>query len=120
VGVISAPVFDLEANDVSGLGEATLEALQHSKEAIPHPAPEEWSKLFEPVLKVAGVRSWNTFIRSAKDVSVRFETNRVVFIPTRNLGPKDGFAPLPKRERSSAPTVAEVGPALLAAFGDAE
>ncbi|MDH2353953.1 hypothetical protein QCM80_25310 [Bradyrhizobium sp. SSUT112] len=118
--MISAPVFDLEANNVLGLGEATLQALQLSKDGIPHPAPEEWSKLFDPILNAARVRSWNTFVRSTKDVIVRFETNRVIYIPTRNLGPRDGFAPLPERERSSAPTVAETGTALLAAFDDAE
>jgi len=82
--------------------------------------PEEWSKLLELVLKAAGVKSWDTFVRSAKDVIVRFETNRVVFIPTKNLGPRDGFVALPERERSSAPTAAEVGSALPAAFEDAE
>jgi len=120
VGVICAPIFNLDANDVLGLGEATLEALQLSRKGIPHPAPMEWSKLSEPVLKAAGVGSWNAFVRSAKDVIVRFETNRVVYIPTRNLGPRDGFAAISERERSSAPTAAEVGPALLAAFCDAE
>ncbi|MEH2484985.1 hypothetical protein [Bradyrhizobium sp. AZCC 2230] len=120
VGVICAPVFDLEASDVSGVGAAVLEALQLSREGIPHPAPADWSKLFKPVLKAAGVGSWKTFVRSTKDVIVRFETNRIVYIPTRNLGSRNGFVPLPEKERSSAPMAAEVGPALLAAFGDAE
>jgi hypothetical protein len=64
--------------------------------------PEEWSKLLELVLKAAGVKSWDTFVRSAKDVIVRFETNRVVFIPTKNLGPRDGFVALPERESDRA------------------
>jgi hypothetical protein len=51
---------------------------------------------------------------------VRLETNWVVFTPTRNLGPKDGFSELPGKERSSVPTAAEVGTALLAAFEDTE
>lgn len=120
VGVICEPIFDLDANNVLGLGEAVLEALALSQDGIQHPGPTEWSKLLEPVLKAAKVGSWSTFVRSAKDVIVRFETNRIVYVPTRNLGPRNGFAPLPEKERSSAPTVAEAGAALLAAFGDAE
>jgi hypothetical protein len=118
VGITSEPVFDIEANDASGLGEATLAALQKSKKGVPHPTPDEW--LDDPILKAAGIKSWSAFAKSAKNVIIRFETNRVVFVPTKNLGPRDGFVALPERERSSAPTVAEVGSALLAAFEDAE
>jgi hypothetical protein len=120
VGIVSMPIFDIDVNDLSGLGQATLAAVENSKKQVPHPTLNEWNELFDPVLKATGVKSWNTFSRSAKNVMISFETNRVVFVPTKNLGPRDGFSPLFEKERSSAPTVAEVGAALKASFGDAE
>lgn len=120
VGIVSQPVFELATDNVVDLGVAILEALQHSKSGVPHPAQTEWGKIGEPVLKAARVRSWRALVTSAKYVQVRIEPDCVVFTPTRNLGPKDGFTELSGRERSSAPTASEVGTALLAAFEDAE
>lgn len=120
VGVDSQPVFELATDNVIGLGAAILEALQHSRSGVPHPAQAEWGQIGVPILKAAKVRSWRALARSAKYVHMRVEKDSVVFTPTRNLGPKDGFIELLERERSSAPTAAEVGTALLAAFEDAE
>ena len=119
VGIVSQPVFELASHDVVDLGAAILEALQHSRDDVPHPAQAEWGKIGEPVLKAAKVKSWRTFATSAKYVHVRLETNRVVFTPTENLGPRGGFADLPAKERSCVPAAADVGAALLAAFEDA-
>src|SRR5207244_4894982 len=92
VGIVSLPIFDIDVNDLSGLGQATLAALEHSKKQVRHPALNEWNELFDPVLKAAGDKSWNTFSRSAKNVPIRFETNRVVFVQTNSSGPRDGFS----------------------------
>ena len=120
-GIAATPVLCVESGDVTELGRAILAALEGSRQNVPHPTRDGWKEVAAPVLKVAGVNSWSTFAKAAKNVDIRFETNRVSFIPTRNLGPNDGFAALPvERVRTSAPTVTELGLALIAAFGDAE
>jgi hypothetical protein len=121
VGIAAAPVLRVESGDVTELGRAVLAALEGSQQNVPHPTQDEWKEVAAPVLKTADVKSWSTFAKAAKNVDIRFDTNRVSFIPTRNLGPRDGFAALPaEKVRTSAPTERELGLALMAAFGDAE
>jgi hypothetical protein len=114
------PIFDIDVNDLSGLGQATLAALENSKKQVPHPALNEWNELFDPVRKGSRSQIVEHVLKVCKERDDSLETNRVVFVPTKNLGPRDGFSPLFEKERSSAPTVAEVGAALKASFGDAE
>jgi hypothetical protein len=121
VGIAAAPVLRVKADNVSELGRAILAVLEGSRSNVPHPTQDGWKEVAAPVLKVAGVKSWNTFAKAAKNVDIRFDTNRVSFIPTKNLGPKDGFVVLPaEKVRTSAPTETELGLALIAAFGEAK
>jgi hypothetical protein len=121
VGIAAAPVLRVESSDVTELGRAVLTALEGSQRNVPHPARDEWKEVAAPVLKAADVKSWHALAKAAKNVDIRFDTNRVSFIPTRNLGPKDGFIGLPAETvRTSAPMEKELGLALMAAFEDAE
>ena len=118
VWILCRPVYALNQDDRGDLGSAILDALDGSQENVPHPTV--WKGLFDPILQLAHVKSWNAFAKSAKCVEIEFGTNRVSFLPTRNLGPKDGFEPLESKRRNSSPTRKEVEAALLNAFRDAE
>jgi hypothetical protein len=111
-------VFAVNQDDHDNLGSAILGALDGSQENVPHPTL--WKNLFDPILQLAHVKSWNAFAKSAKCVEIEFGTNCVSFLPTRNLGPRDGFEPLESKRRNSSPTRKDVEVALLSAFGDAE
>jgi hypothetical protein len=117
VWVLTAPVLTEDRNNSVRLGKAVLDALDGSKEGIDHPT--SWTGVFDPVLRLAGVKSWNAFTRSAKCVEIEFGTNQVTFVPTKNLGPKDGFEPLSTEVRTSPPECNAVGMALLSAFAAA-
>jgi hypothetical protein len=118
VWILCRPVLAIDQGDLGNLGAAILHALDGSQENVPHPIV--WKDLFNPILQLARVKSWTTFAKSAKCVEIEFGTNRVSFLPTKNLGPKDGFEPLESKRRNSSPTKEEAGVVLLAAFGDAE
>ena len=75
---------------------------------------------FDPVLRLARVKSWNTFAKSAKSVQIELEADKVSLFLTRSLGPRDGFVRLPGRERSSALAVEALGATLLLALREAE
>jgi hypothetical protein len=118
VWILSAPVLVAEQNDPVQLGNAILTVLDGSKENIAHPT--SWTGRFDVVLKLAGVKTWSVFAKSAKCVQIEFETNRISFLPTRNLGAKDGFEPLPAKVLSSPPESRRLGTELLRAFDNAE
>jgi hypothetical protein len=120
VGIAAAPILRIERSSMTELGKAILAALEGSRQNVPHPTQDGWKEVAAPVLEIASVKSWNAFAKAAKNVDIRFDTDRVSFIPTKNLGPK-GFVPLPvEKVRTSAPTETELGLALIAAFEDAE
>jgi hypothetical protein len=118
VWILCRPVLMVDQNDSGKLGDAIFEVLGGSTENISHPT--FWKGVFDPIIQMAGVKSWNAFSKSAKCVEIEFETNRVSFLPTRNLGPKDGFEPLEFKRRNSPPTKEDACLTLLAAFTDAE
>jgi hypothetical protein len=79
----------------SDAGRAALVALNESKESIPHPA--DWGNLDDdPLLQAAGVKSWTIFMRSAKCVTLDENNGRLKLMPQNNLGPKEGYVPIPK------------------------
>jgi hypothetical protein len=126
VGVAVEPFLCIEVENIGELGKGVLATLEKSQHGVPHPKQDQWKALLAPMLKAAGVKSWSSFTKSARNsaykcVAIRFEANQVLFQPFRNLGPRGGFEELPSgRARTSAPTDLEVGSTLLAAFADAE
>jgi hypothetical protein len=119
VWILTKPVFAAEPTNASQLGQYVIDALNGSKEQVPHPTM--WKGLFGPVLQLAGVKALNTFIKSAKCVEIELNADYVSFIPTRNLGVDEGFEPLDMKARQTAfGTPDNLGKALLAAFGDTE
>ena len=117
VWILTAPVLVVDQNDPVHLGQAILDVLRASHEGVEHPT--SWMGLFDPVLKLAGTGSWGAFAKAAKCVEIEFGTNRISLIPTKNLGPRDGFEPLPAKTEMSPPEGEPLGRALLSAFAAA-
>ncbi len=114
VRVLGTPVLSAEKDNPKDIGQAVRECLGSSHVGVPH--PKSFANLFEPVLKLAGVKSFNTFMKSAKSVGVEMEDGVVTLIPTRNAGPKDGFFPLPNRSQLVLGSDDELGLAAVAAL----
>lgn len=92
VWISSSPVDTLpqSATDAE-LGRVLLATLQHSKRAVPHPDPKEWPGLTKELYKAAGVRSWKALIRGATCCSVSKVGEKLRFLPTENVGHREGF-----------------------------
>lgn len=92
VWIMSRPIIAL-SEDCGGavLGGAILEALNGSREGIPH--PKSWSSVNDPLLRAAGVKSWKEFSKDARNVAIEEADGAITFLPSR-LIPKDGsFVP---------------------------
>lgn len=88
------PIARLDADYLDErLGAAARAAIEGSRQGVPHPAT--WKGLFDPVLRLAGVKSWATFVKGARLVRLEQEVGEVRLMPTRNVGPKEGFEDRP-------------------------
>jgi len=85
----------LKAHTDLELAEAIRGALETSGMIVPHPRNEDWLRLFQPFLAAAGVRSLKAFMRDAASVTVRRDSGAIEIMPTRNMGPREGFHGLP-------------------------
>ena len=96
VWILTEPCLclDQESSDRE-LGEAVQQALDSSRSGIPH--PRSWKGLLDPLLKQAGVKSWNTFSKTALCVEIEEEDGQVSIVPTENLGVEDGYQADPSR-----------------------
>lgn len=116
VWLLSEPVAAVAVDDPEELGRRILEALNASKDQVPH--PKSWKNLFDPVLHLAGVKSWSTFVKSAKCVEIEAINGVAKLIPTRNLGADDGFSPLIEKAESCETSPDKLGAALLIVMRD--
>jgi hypothetical protein len=101
VWILSEPVFTQTPIDVTSLGESVIAVLDGSLEQVAH--PKNWKGLFDPILQQVGVKTFNTFMKKCKCVEIECDSERISFIPTRNLNSSGGFEPLSAR----------IGPLLL-------
>lgn len=93
VWIATQPFLKLPPDaDLSAIGEAVMRAIDASRQSVPHPAA--WNGLFQPMLQLAGAKSWATFVKGS--MCLRFEADDCVLLvtPTKNLGPKEGHLPL--------------------------
>ncbi|MFZ9396032.1 MAG: hypothetical protein ACO25F_08235 [Erythrobacter sp.] len=97
VGVEVDPIVIEEIDAVSVAGALTG-ALRHSDRIIPHPAQVEWKDIFKPFLKAVGVRSYKSFMASAKRIEIVLDGDWFVLVPQENLGSSKGFAAIPDAE----------------------
>lgn len=90
------------------LGAAAKAALQRSRSEVPHPT--DFRAVTEPLLRAAGVKSWNTFAKSARCVELEeSEPGVLELIPTENKGADDGFVPRAANQIVRGPSDAELG-----------
>jgi hypothetical protein len=83
------------AASVAEKGVAVQRALEQSREMVPHPKhASEWMQLTRALLESAGVRTWETFVKSTTSVDVDESDVELTFTPMRNNGPADGFVEL--------------------------
>lgn len=69
------------------------------------------------MLDLAGIKSFGTFVKSAKCVEVETSNDATVtLIPTRNEGVEEGFAPLPTKTETTFGSVEALGSAAAAAL----
>ena len=113
VWIATAPFFKIEIDVTSSAkGEAILQALHASQEGVPHPT--NWAGILTPLLELAGVKSWATFMKNATYVGLKSDGTQLKLIPYRNLGSKDGFEPVPTEavDLSCQATPEQIGIAL--------
>ena len=94
---------DAEAEEVAA---SLLAALEPSE--VSAVRPTDWKSVFEPFLKAAGVRRFKAFMSTARSVNVDEQDGAFLVTPNRNLGPREGFEPIPSEalKLSDLPSVA--------------
>lgn len=118
IWVINPPILAVTKEDVGNVGRAVRACLVASREGVPH--PKSFSNLFDPVLDLAGVKSFGTFAKSAKCVTVETNDDAVVtLIATRNGGVEDGFVPLPYKTEAGFDSDEALGSAAIVALSTA-
>lgn len=119
VWIMDGAAYAADISDVGQIGALIDQALEVSKIDVPHPT--SWKGLFDPVLKLAGVKSWSTFVKSARCVEVELDEDGIWLVPTRNLGAEGGFDRI---ERHACPATRSdavaLGQALVQALEMAE
>lgn len=121
VWIGTSPLCKIEPGSTQSIiGEAAVKALNASQEGVPHPT--NWNGLLTPLLELAGVKSWATFMRNAKCLTLEAEGGRLKIIPQRNLGPKEGYESLPERivELALGSSPGEIGAALEVALASCQ
>jgi hypothetical protein len=122
VWILSEPVIVLDCKESSkNLGSAVIDALNSSKEQMPHPTT--WKSIFDPILKLSGSKSWNNFVKSTRCVEIELDENIICFIPTLNQGEKEGFSQLSSKKisvNSLSVTYDKMGECLLEVFNNCE
>jgi hypothetical protein len=98
------------------LGKAAIEALDGSKQDVPHPPYSELETGFKPMLDLAGVKTWAAFARNACNVGIEVDASNqwLIIEPWENVGTKKGFVQIPNvsvRVRIDAPPE-EIGEAI--------
>ena len=78
-----------ESSDDRALQHAIRSALDASRTNIPH--LRVWKGILDPLLSLAGVKSWTALSRRATCIEVEEEGPRIVLVPTKNLGQREGF-----------------------------
>jgi hypothetical protein len=87
------PVIALPEDCADGeLNAAVRSALAASVKGVPHPDRPADRGLGRQMLKLAGEKTWNAFAKGASCVQVGEEAGGIGVTPTKNLGPRGGFA----------------------------
>jgi hypothetical protein len=92
VWIAAPPFVKLDAHEEPAtIGQAVIKTLEASQASVSHPT--KWDRLFEPMLEIAGVKSWAGFIKGASCVEIDLENGRLTISPNKNNGAQEGFTP---------------------------
>ena len=115
VWILSEPVLAQASIDTPTLGRSVLAVLNGSMEQVAHPT--NWKGLFDPMLKQAGVKTLNSFMKKCKCVEIESDAGLVSFLPMKNQGSSGGFESLDMKVGPIALSEAsDVGEKLNSAF----
>lgn len=89
VWILSEPVLTAAKNNSVSIGKNVYAALNNSRSKVPHPT--SWKGIFDPVLTLAGVKTYKAFMINCKCVEIEFDGRQVSFLPMKNLGSSGGF-----------------------------
>jgi hypothetical protein len=98
------------------LATTVLHALARPGGTVPTPAPSENPE--KPLLELAGVRSYTTFARGAKAVTVSQEESGIAVVPMHNGDRHTGFTKLYDRARTASPDPDSLGVTLMTALAE--
>lgn len=119
VWILSPPVLVVEKNNLNHVGRAVKQCLMESRDGVPH--PKVFTGSFEPVLTLAGVKSYSTFVKSAKCMLIKMSGSEIVtFVPTRNEGARGGFSHLPNTIEANLVSDESLGAEAIAALSYSE
>jgi len=125
VGILSGPAIavfaegGLKGEGLDTLGQAILLALGGSRSGVPHPI--DWKTVPRSMLSLAGVKSWNAFVKYATCIDVHeSEGGTILLTPLRSLGPREGSEPVPsKRVSATRADPSTVGGLAVKLLGEA-
>jgi hypothetical protein len=93
VWIATPPFLRLEAKAAPAeKGIAAIEALDASKDGVPHPT--NWKRVISPLLELAKVKSWSTLAKGAICLTLESDGEQLKVIPNQFLGPTEGFEPV--------------------------
>ncbi|MEV6237716.1 hypothetical protein [Lentzea sp. NPDC051838] len=95
---ISWPPFAKVPQDSPDVGALVLAALDATAHDVPTPNFRTEPMPITPVLALAGVKSWATFVKGAELVAVDLDDGRLSLSPMVNGGSREGFS-YPAAER---------------------
>jgi hypothetical protein len=110
------------ASEPADLGSEALDRLAEPRPITPHPRREEWTEArrssLDPILKSAGVGSWQAFITTATQVDVGRTNETFTVTPMKALPkPQGAFAPdLAGEMELRSPSAVTLGRVILRAF----
>jgi hypothetical protein len=123
VWVHSGSVERVDSDDPDAIGSALLRQLDRSTVDVRHPRQDEWAaqrqKSLDPIIALAKLRSWRSFIRDAAVAKVARDGVTIRVAPqVRDARRIDVFFEVPDLERKLlSPTEGELGAATLTAVG---
>ena len=118
VWLMNAPVLAVSKANGREIGDAIRKCLAGSREGIPH--PKVFERTFDAVQQLAGVKSYRTFVKSAKCVQVWMEGSETTMTPTRNGGSRGGFAPISHKSIVATNSEEALGAAVIEALAASE
>lgn len=124
---VSEPPTVIEPSaDAVQLGTVVGSCLAHPRPIVPHPSQNDWTEVrrasLAPIMRAAKVRSWRSFLATARLISVDRSDQQYTVTPMQRRGnPSSAFTPdITQEQRLASPSKEALGQAVLVAFRAAQ